>query len=220
VAVATIVAVCVAGFQWCELQKANQTASEAISASKRAWLSIEGVTLRGPTKISEEGMGLSLVIVVKNVGESPATNVSVEVDTYFVKDGMFLDAQKAFTQALTNKTKLLPSGTALFRDDTLELRIGWPVPSDKFKGKIRETSDGRRLIDFQVFVGVGYKIIGDPEPHITLRNFNMLNTPIGTELKPGETKRMRLPSAPSPTNCDPNEPRYIAKGTHSSHATS
>jgi hypothetical protein len=189
-AVATIVAVFVAGFQWCELQKSNQTAREAISASKRAWLSLENLTLRGPSKISEEGMRLSLVISTKNVGESPATNVSVEIDTFFIKEGKFLDAQKAFADALRSKTKRLPSGTALFKDDTLEWRISWPVRSDKFRGSIRGTSDGRRLIDFQLLVGIGYKVVGDPEPHITLRNFNMLNTPIGMELKEGESRSL------------------------------
>ena len=82
-------------------------------------------------------------------------------------------------------------GSALFKDDTLEQSVIWPVPQQKFEDKIRTMPDGKKVIDFEILVGVAYKVVGDDKPHVTVRSFNMLNTPIGEELKFGESRLLR-----------------------------
>lgn len=182
IAGAAIVALIVSCLQW----RATQ---DAVVAANRAWLSVEEVRLEGLSKFDEEGMRFVIALTIKNVGDSPATNVSAEVDTYFVKDASFVRAQQAFADGLRKRAEF-PTGTALFKDDTRLQRISWPVPKDRFDKKIREMPNGRRVIDFQIFVGVGYRVSGDPKGHITVRTFDMLNTPLGAELKNGDSRRL------------------------------
>src|SRR2546428_6226746 len=74
-------------------QAANEISRENMNASRRAWLSIEDVKLKHPTRFAEEGIGFAVNVTVKNLGQTPATSVDIQLESHFNQGETFRDAE-------------------------------------------------------------------------------------------------------------------------------
>ncbi|MGA8611426.1 MAG: hypothetical protein WB760_06865 [Xanthobacteraceae bacterium] len=56
--------------------------------------------------------------------------------------------------------------------------LRWADAPDKFKAAITDRPDGSRKLQFHIFVGISYRIVGHDQPRITFRSFSVLNAPV------------------------------------------
>jgi hypothetical protein len=124
-------------------------------------------------------MILKTRVTVKNLGHTPATRAEVNFVAHFTTD------KTPYTQAVENfKNKLKHVTTSgygakiVFPGDTYIQQLAWSVGKDDMVIRTRE-SDSAKLIDFMIFIGVAYQIVGDSEAHITFFPYGFLNIPVG-----------------------------------------
>lgn len=171
-------------------------ARDSYVAEHRAWVKLEEVVLKHPTKIGEDGIQLTVETAIRNVGRSPAFSVKARVQETFNSEGAekFSDREHIFKAGM--RTAPLEIGTHLFSDEPMPLRqaTSWFIGPDEFSGAIRTAEDGKKFIDLLMFVGVSYRVMGDDQIHLTHRAHGLLNFPVGYELEPHK----RLPIPPMP----------------------
>jgi hypothetical protein len=169
----------------------NKINRENFVAMRRAWLSIEDVKLLPPTKFTDDGFAFRVSATAKHHGETPATSVWIEFESYFPEENeiAFMDAQQQFRGKLRNRPSEM--GETLFKGDTFTTAELWGDGPDKIKNAIKTRPNGERKLGFTVFIGVSYRIIGDTTAHVTQYAYGMLNVPVGTEIPEG--KSVNLP---------------------------
>ena len=118
-------------------EAANVLNKQNIVASRRAWVSIDDVKLRYPTKFSEEEIVFGVNVTVKNHGQTPANSVWIEFESHFIEDPSvsFQDAQKQFKA----KLRVCPIffGQLLFPNETFTQGQVWADGPDKIKDTVR-----------------------------------------------------------------------------------
>jgi hypothetical protein len=159
---------------------ANELNRENMIASRRAWLSISDVKLRHPTKITEDHITFSITVMVENLGQTPAINVVVRFESYFFGSNSekFPDAENRFKSKLRSQPPdfghhLIFPKSSLIQGET------WTNGVEKIQASISERPSGEKMIEFIIFIGVSYRIVGDETAHVTYRAHGMLNVPIG-----------------------------------------
>jgi hypothetical protein len=162
--------------------KALQDSIKEMQASRRAWLSIEDVKLKHPTRFTEEGIVFAVDVTVKNLGQTPATSVDVKFESYF-NQGEFRDAEERFKVSL--RAHPIQLGEMLFPNDTLKQGQIWTDGIEKISKAINVLPSGEKQVGFTMFIGVTYRIIGDSSAYFTYRSHYMLNIPIGLEMASG-----------------------------------
>jgi len=175
---------------------ANTISRENMIFERRAWLSISDVKLKHPTTITEKAMTFAVSVTVKNYGQTPALNVEVRFESYFLvpNSEKFADAQGRFKAEL--RSHPVQWGSALiFPEEGLIQGELWTDGLEKIKGAIETRPSGERMASVIFFIGVGYRIVGDEKAHITYRPHAMLNLPMGFTVPPGELRDLpRLPN--------------------------
>ena len=165
-------------------------------ASRRAWLTLEDVKLMPQMEITEEGIGFVVQATINNLGQTPATNITVRFISHFPHSSgdQFKAAEAQFIKAL-RKSHISLEDAVLFPNDTYVHKLTWGVPKEKFEKDIRtHPESGERQIGITIFVGVGYRIVGDDAVHITYRSYVMLNIPVGFTVPDGTSVELqRMP---------------------------
>jgi hypothetical protein len=167
-------------------EAANRLNREIAIASRRAWVTIEDVKLIHPTKFAEDGILFRVQLTTRNLGQTPATNVEVALESYFAENKLenFLDVQQRFMARL--RAQPIELGQLLFPNDTNTYRQRWADGVEKMGAAIRTLPTGRKTVGFTIFIGVTYRIVGDNAAHITYHQHAMLNVPIGTAIQEGQ----------------------------------
>ncbi len=167
-------------------EAANNLNREISVTSRRAWVSIEDVKLMHPTKFMEDSIVFRVQAVTKNLGQTPATSVWLNFESYFVENNSenFPDAERRFKAQLREQPLWL--GELLFPGKTYTLMKGWADGIEKIKDAIRTSPPGEKRISVTVFIGLSYRIVGDSAVHITYHAHEMFNVQIGTAIQPGQ----------------------------------
>lgn len=142
-------------------ESANSLNREISVASRRAWISIEDVKLIHPTKFMEDGIVFRVQVVTKNLGQTPATSVWIDFESYFSENisEKFTDAERRFKDKL--RAHPVELGELLFPGDTNTYWQGWADGIEKIKDAIGTRPSGEKRIGFTVFIGLSYRIVGD-----------------------------------------------------------
>jgi hypothetical protein len=174
-----------------DMQASIAVAKQSAIDQQRAWLSIKDVSLEHPTKFSQDEIVFRVQATAQNFGGTPAMGAEIYFESYFPEKNPeeFADAKERFKQRL--RATPLQLGSIVFPDDNLQLRWRWTDEHNKIKNAIRDMSSGEKRIGFVIFVGVTYRVKGDEIRHITIEMFSMLDVPIGTEIKNGETIKLK-----------------------------
>lgn len=178
-----------------EAKRSNELLRENSVAERRAWLSIESVRALHPTEFAENGFVFSIEVAVKNLGATPAKNAVVSVKTYYGQGSAtpFAEAEANFKDSLRKNP--LSLGDMLFPNDSFIQKIQWADSRDEIGEEIQIRHSGERKVGaLIVFVGVGYRVVGDSSPHITYQPYATLNVRIGTFVAEGRAIDMpRMP---------------------------
>lgn len=191
----TAIATAVIGYFTYTLKRSTDKLWEAherqLIADNRAWLSIEDVKLIHPTKFTEEGFIFRLSATVKHHGETPATSVWLAYESYYHEENeiTFAVAQEQFRTKL--RTHPVGIGESLFKGDSLTQRELWVDGPDKTRRAIKARPTGERKFNFTIFIGVSYRVFGDPVPRITQYAHGMLNVSVRTEIPDGQETALR-----------------------------
>jgi hypothetical protein len=170
-----------------KMVRESEKATAAVVADQRAWLSIEDVKLKHPTKFTEEGIIFGTLVTAKNYGRTPAKSVEIRLEGRFDQGNPepFGVAQARFKDMLRKHPAEM--GKLLFPQDTLIQGDRWADGIDKIGGAITTRPNGERKVAFTIFIGVSYRVMGDDSVHITYRPYSALNVLIGTEIPEGAT---------------------------------
>lgn len=168
-----------------------QVSEKAIIASQRAWLSIDKVWLKEPTAFKDNGITIAIDVRVSNLGNSPATNVWVMPESWFVKGPKHGDVKQGLIDRLRKHGKI-PVGRALFPQENFTYGHIWHVPPEVFQASVSARDDNSLRVGLSILVGVSYLIAGDEEPHVTLCEFGMLNTRMGTDYYRRDPKELQV----------------------------
>lgn len=173
---------------------ANELNRQNAIGSRRAWLSLEDVKLLHPTKFTEDGFTFRVSATAKHHGETPATSVWIAFESYFreATEVNFSDAEENFREKLRGHWGAM--GETLFKGDTFTTVELWADGFERIKNVIQTRPSGERKFGFTVFIGVSYRVVGDPTAHITQYSFAHLNVPVGFEIPEGGT--IDLPRQP------------------------
>jgi hypothetical protein len=167
-------------------EAANDLNRQNAIASRRAWLAIKDVKLKHPTQFTEELIVYGTKVTIKNLGQTPAKSVWIHLESYYAKDNQerFVDAEARFLRVMRQHPVQL--GDTLFPQDALTQTDRWRDAREKIERAIGTRPSGERKVEFVIFIGISYRIVGDPDAHITYLPYSMLNVPIGTELAEGQ----------------------------------
>ncbi len=79
---------------------ASEIARKLPAETQRAWITLENIMIEGPLTIADDDTYLHLVVIVKNYGTVPATNIMIipQLTSVAIKDG--LDLTSAVSKAL------------------------------------------------------------------------------------------------------------------------
>jgi hypothetical protein len=160
----------------------NKINRENFVAMRRAWITLDDAKLIAATTFSEDGFRIIAQATIKNIGDTPAKAVWINFESYFAEgnEEKFADAEKRFKTQMRSSPTFL--GQILFPNDNITHRLQWVEGPEKFKGAITSRPDGTRRFGMSIFMGVGYRIVGDEQVHITYFPHSILNVPIGTVL--------------------------------------
>jgi hypothetical protein len=176
------------------VEDANLISRESIVAARRAWLSVEDVKFIHPTRFTGEGFLLRVEATVKNLGQTPATSVRVDFESYYANEN--IENFPSANERVISRTRKSPRqlGTTIFPQDTLIQRLVWADDQNKIEKSITTRPNGERYGGLMVFVTVSYLIVGDEKRHVTHHTHGLLNIRIGTELAEGQ--HIDLPTEP------------------------
>lgn len=165
----------------------SERATAAVIADQRAWLSIEDVKLKHPTKITEQGIIFGTLVTTKNYGRTPAKSVEIRLESRFDEGNpeSFRVAETRFKEMLRNHPAEL--GTLLFPQETFMQGDTWADGEDKIGTAMKARPNGEIKVGFTIFVGISYRVMGDESVHITYQPYSALNVPVGTEIPQGKT---------------------------------
>lgn len=168
-------------------ETANRLNREISVASRRAWVTIDGVKLIHPTQFAEDHIIFRVQVTTKNLGETPATSIWLACESYFAENNSedFASAKRRFITGLRDHPVQL--GQLLFPGDMDTYRHLWTDGIVKVRPAIRTLPSGQKTIGFNIFIGVSYRIAGDSVAHITYHPYGMLNVPIGTAIEEGKS---------------------------------
>jgi hypothetical protein len=173
---------------------ANRLNREAYIGGRRAWLSIEDAKLKYPTLITEDGIEFAVDVTVKNLGQTPAMSVWIDVESYYAENNpeRYADAERRFTAKLRQHPAAI--GSMLFPNDTLTEGHIWGDDAQKIKHAISTRPSGEQKVGFSIFIGVSYRIVGDTAAHITYVAHGLLNVAMSTSV--AREQRIDLPREP------------------------
>lgn len=161
-------------------QEANRISRETMVASRRAWLTLEDVHLVAGSRFLENGMVLRVSMSAKNFGQTPAIDSWVNFEAHFTtSENPYVAAENTFKTNLKAKLSSGLGSHIIFPGDSLVLTELWEVRREQMTFDERGKG-GPLYVNFIIFVGVAYKVVGDPGPHITFLPFELLNIPVGT----------------------------------------
>ncbi len=168
------------------VEVANRISRENMIGARRAWLSVENVKLIHPTRFAEDGFLLRVEATVKNLGQTPATSVRLDFESYYAIEN--IENFPAANERVLSRSRKSPKqlGTAIFPQDTLVQREMWDDEQKKIEKSINILPDGKRTAALMVFVTVSYLVVGDEKRHVTHHAHGLLNIPIGTEVADGQ----------------------------------
>jgi hypothetical protein len=173
--------------------EANHINREILISSTRAWLSVEDIKLIYPTGFSETGYQLRLSATIKNLGQSPATGVWVNFESFIAEAGEpFTVARERLLAAARSHPDFI--GSTLFPRDDLVVTELTSIGAENFHLSINTRPDGQRKGNLTIFVTVSYQVRGDTKRHVTHHSHSFLNIPIGLELTDGQS--IALPTSP------------------------
>lgn len=180
-------------------REANNLTREAMIADKRAWIAIEDVVLLHPTCFSEERLNLRVEAVFKNVGSTPARDLSIKIESIHLGEPPD-DFSGHKKRHLNGARNLLPGlGITLFPNEPYVYRLLWGDPPEHFRSSIHTNPvTEERKIALTIFVTAAYRVHGDTMVHITHRAYSALNVPIGFNVPDG----VRQPIEPLPFMSD------------------
>jgi hypothetical protein len=190
---------------------AAQTAAEAATAANalnrdnfvithRPWLSVTA-TPAAPIRFDASGMHVAITFFIRNVGNSPATNVwiNLEIVTANVGVGDDLYSPVDRQQALINQTNARPlstAGTIIFPNDEPHV-VTWTISVDRAR-----LDQITKKVDFVVASIVGavdYGFVFDPAHHHTGFIFDLARSDRSRSIS---TLKKRAPEAIFPDEGD------------------
>jgi hypothetical protein len=154
------------------MNAANAIARENVTATRRAWLSIERVTLRPGTIVKENAGFFEVEIVIRNFGETPALSAMISVKT--CPNGGPTRRINALAHSCRESVMAMDPrvGTTVFPQNV------WPQ-----RFKLRQTTEPGESYKLTLATGefwnvafpvaVSYRIVGDSARHITYRCFDI-----------------------------------------------
>lgn len=168
--------------------EANRISRESIVSSQRAWLSIDRVRLRHPTRISDDGAVIVIEVIIKNVGQTPATSVwtlfevIVPGDIYHSETPGIIDknALMSILEKLHLRTHELPPemGHIIFPMDTGTHIIRVTINKNRIDNISRLFDTGTPIFNLTLFVCVGYKIKGSDDRRLTQYAYGWYGVPM------------------------------------------
>jgi hypothetical protein len=169
----------------------NKINRESLVETRRAWLNIEDVRIIWPTQITEDGGLLRAAFVVKNYGLTPATRVMIDARHFLASAGDYQHAADKFIREIKGEGPLA-SGIIFPQESTIVEGLRWEITKEEIQTETRDLpSGGRRLIDFKIFIGVGYRVVGDSDPHITWFPYDFLSVSVGKVFDPFEHRKLQ-----------------------------
>lgn len=117
-------------------KKSVEIGEKALVAANRPWIKID-LQVAGPIKYDATGANITLRYGLRNIGHSPATNVSIELNVFAPAIGIdkILDS-RAELQKIVAALKARPPGPfglALFPDETVAQEITVTIGTDELK---------------------------------------------------------------------------------------
>jgi len=173
-------------------EEANRVSRESVTATRRAWLSVEDVKLVPPTQFMEDGFTFKASATIKNLGQTPALAVWVDFQTLYLENGETYVTAK---DRIMTKARQHPfGGHTIFPQDTLIQTELFADAKETIIKSISIRPDGQRNFGLMLFVTVSYKIVGDEGRHITHHVHDLLNVPVGSMVPHGQS--IGLPAHP------------------------
>jgi hypothetical protein len=137
-------------------------------ATQRAWLSVDEVKIRPDSFFSEaRGAQIGIAFRVKNKGHTPATKIEAgitnceQIKCHALTGNPF--AGNAFADHLRSSDTI--TQLALFQDDEFVVHRTLTIPPEKLRW-VKQPGNHTEVW-FELFVGVGYSIVGDSKRHVT-----------------------------------------------------
>ena len=140
---------------------------------------MEDVVLKHPTEFREDGIRFAVSVTMKNIGNSPALSVALELECFYqaTSTEKFADVEDRFKSRLRMHPAKL--GHLIFPGDTFVQGIRWIDPPDKFAKSFSVRPTGETRFDFiSIFIGISYRIVGDENVHITYQAHDLANVTI------------------------------------------
>lgn len=161
-------------------------AKQAMIAEKRAWLTLEKVNLKAITQIHTEGGQFSIEAIVKNIGMTPATSVWVKALTcppYDPNNGI-----PQFYREFIESVRSTPKdwGYVVFPQERDVANIVFPIQKSDVDAALVRPRAAQIGVSFRMLVGVGYRIIGDDKPHVTIRTFTTHLMALNSQIADGK----------------------------------
>lgn len=182
------------GLQQSRDMKASITAAEAANKlnqeisilHRRAWLDIVEAQLVWPSGFLEDRFVYKIQYQIENFGQTLARNVEIDIMTCYLENNvetLQIAKEKALTKARQVPIEL---GSTLFPNDkNARGSLSFVDGPDKFLGAMRNSPDGSRKFNVEIFITVSYRVDGDNTPHITQYIYSLLNIPIPTTIPEG-----------------------------------
>jgi hypothetical protein len=144
--------------------EANKLSRELFIATERPWVKIE-VRIDGPLTYSPNGMNVTLMFKVTNVGRSPAVNVWIDAAVHMFTGGESFDLPLQHHQHLADVRARGPTpwGFMLFPGDSTQQQHSVSVPQEALE-------KGRQFMSaaiLSISAYVTYAFVFDRAPHIT-----------------------------------------------------
>lgn len=143
-------------------------------ATHRAWLSIDEVKIRPESGFTKDGGKLGIEFRVTNKGETPATNIEATItDCDQIKCHALTGhpfAGNPFADYLHGDNTV--TRLALFQGDHFVVNRTLTYKPEQIFWTTQP--DGRTTVNFDLFVGTGYSIIGESKRHVTAIPFGPL----------------------------------------------
>jgi len=189
---------------WLAARHSAAMAGHALVAGRRAWLSIDNLKIIHPTEITEAGARIRVSFTLKNFGQTPAIGVWLNAAHWFYSGPeTYVSASEKFIAGMRNVVAAGIFGPIMFPNEVADTaRYTWFIDAETVKKSIRiRETDGQKLLDFTLFVGVSYKIDGDETPHLTFIPYDWFDIPVGLKLSEGQAIGVS-PAAFSPAIAD------------------
>jgi hypothetical protein len=150
----------------------NKISRDNMIASRRAWLSIEKVSLRTKTIITDDAGFFVMEVTIKNFSETPALSAWISINACPNGDGVRRINTVAYEcrESARSVTPLL--GATIFPQNKWTQQFMWSVtarPDESYKSILTKGDVWNVLFP----IAVSYRIVGDDMRHITYRLYDL-----------------------------------------------